>query len=111
MFDHLRRPKVKCDNRRIVQFVAAFATVLALSGGLTAPAFAEGEGFNTITIYTRTGAIIQKPVTDKAMLNDLLKDAMVIEGGAVMMHEGKWYLIKDHKMPSGVMMLDFVAGH
>jgi hypothetical protein len=98
-------------KRRIIQSLAVFTTILALSGGIAAPAYAEGLLPNTITIYTRSGGIIQKQVTDPAMLTDLMKDAMVMEDVAMMFHGGKWYMIKDHKTASGGMIFDIVGGH
>ncbi len=85
---------------------------LILSASVMGPVYAQTKNAaeGEVTIYTRTGGIIQQKITNQAMLDSLTKDSMVIpEGGAIMMHGGKWYLVMNHKMSDGTMLLDSMA--
>ena len=100
-------------NQMIRTLGGKFRTVLAtaaLAGGVTlamaAPSFADmgdhplkqGE----ITVYSTSGAVTQMQVNDKAMLDEITKDATVLDDHTmVVMNNGKLYLVKDHKMANG----------
>jgi hypothetical protein len=84
-----------------------FATV-ALVGLLSAPAFAgESNGFQDgdVTIYTRSGGIIHMMITDKKLLDEITRDAMVLpDDPMIVVHNGKTYMVKDRMMPNGHML-------
>ena len=45
------------------------------------------------------------------MMDMMVKEAAPMEAGTVMMmHNGKMYMMKDHKMPNGKMMSEILAG-
>jgi hypothetical protein len=84
---------------------------IALLGAFTTPVFAEGpqEIEGKFTVYHRTGAIEQMTVTDKTMLDDITKSATPLPDNAmVVMHNGTFYLVQDHKMPNGKFISDMI---
>lgn len=91
---------------------------LACVGALVSPAFAQGDlgGLpsytdDLVTMTSPTGTVIQKRMTDRAMMDMMVKEAAPMEAGTVMMmHNGKMYMMKDHKMPNGKMMSEILAG-
>ncbi len=85
---------------------------LAVLAALSSPVYAgESNGFTegAVTIYTRSGNVIHKMVTDTKMLDDLTRDAMVIsEPPIIIEHNGKMYMVKDKKMAGGKMMSEMM---
>ncbi len=85
---------------------------LAVLAALSAPVYAgESNGFTegAVTIYTRSGNVIHKMVTDMKMLDDLTRDAMVISDPPIIIeHNGKMYMVKDKKMANGKMMSEMM---
>ncbi len=90
-------------------WLAAFALVALLS----APAFAaESNGFQDgdVTIYTRSGGIIHMMITDKKVLEEITRDAMVLpDSPMIVMYGGKTYMVKDRMMPSGHMLSEMMT--
>ncbi len=89
---------------------------MALLFAFTAPAFAESERMTegTITVYMKSGATAVMHVADKAALDSITKGAMQLDDHAmVVMHDGKLFLVTDHKMENGKMVSEFLQnmGH
>lgn len=89
---------------------------VAFVGALASPAFAQGGGEGTMfmdetmLMATPNGAVVKKPM-DKAMQEMMMKEAMPMTAGVMMMmHDGKMYMVTDKKMSNGKMMSDMVMG-
>ncbi len=101
-----RQAGERAGARRLAQ---RFVLAVSLFGLALAPTLAQSKDSDegSVTIYTPSGGIIHQQITDQAMLDTLSKNAMAIpDGGAIVMRGGKWYLVSNHKMPDGTMLLD-----
>ncbi len=83
---------------------------LALMGAFAASAFAQSESpplyqDDTLTMTSTSGKVMAMKMTDKAMADMMMKDAMPMNQGVMMMmHGGKMYTVQDKKMPDGKML-------
>lgn len=89
---------------------------LLLMSSLAMPAFAQGEtpdkpyGSGVMTFTTPTGTIVRRPVPP-AVMAEMTKGVMPMTAGVMMMmHDGKMYMVPDHKMADGKMMSDMAMG-
>ncbi len=63
----------------------------------------------SITIFTKTG-MSQMMVSDAAMLDEIVKGAEVIDDHSMIVnHNGKMYIVKDHKLGNGRMISDVLS--
>ena len=88
-----------------------------LASCLASPVFAQGEnrdatyGENVVTFTTPGGTVVRKTVPANVMADMMTKGPMpMTQGVMMMMHQGKMYMVNDHKMPDGKMMSDMVMG-
>lgn len=85
---------------------------LALMGTFATFAFAQSESpslyqDNTLTMTSTSGKVMMMTVADKAMADMMMKGAMpMTKGVMMMMHGGKMYIVHDRKMPNGKMLSD-----
>jgi hypothetical protein len=91
----------------MVNFKTLIAGMLMI-GAVAMPAFADDrqpmEGL--VTVFTKAG-MTQMMVANPSLLDDAVKGAEVLEEHAmVISHNGKMYLVKDHKLSSGRMVSD-----
>ncbi len=97
-----------------MQFFKQAIASLALMGALASPAFAEGQARsalteNTMLMTTPSGEVVQMNITDPAMKDLMMKDAMpMTDHVMMMMHGGKMYMVHDKKMPDGKMLSDMM---
>jgi len=94
--------------------IATAALIGSMNFAAATPVFAAMEEHTqkegTITIYMATGAVMQGETADKAMLDEITRDATVLDDHTmVVMHNGKLFLVKDHKMSNGKMVSEIVA--
>jgi hypothetical protein len=90
--------------------IAAMALLFAFA----APAFAESERMTegSVTVFMKTGATAIMHVTDKAMLDDITRGAVQLDDHAMLvMHDGKLFLVADHKMANGKLISEALMGH
>ena len=91
--------------------IKKFIATIALLGAIASPAFAESpqEIEGKLTAYHTSGAVAQMTVTNKTMLDDMTKGLTPLADNAmVVMHNGKFFLVLDHKMPNGKMLSDML---
>ena len=83
-----------------------FAALAAIA--FAAPALAQGEGRmapQTGMIVDPGGRMTNHTVTDKMIMDEVIKNGKVISGAHIYVnHEGKMYMVDDHKMADGKMM-------
>jgi hypothetical protein len=64
---------------------------------------------NTVLIVSPDGPVVQKRVTDRAMMDTMMRGATPMRPGTmVMVHNGKMYMIPDRKMSNGRMLSEAV---
>ena len=93
------------------QTIASLVVLGAFAGGALA---ADGRDVreNTIVLTNPNGRMVEMQMTDKAMQEMMLKDAMPMTAGVMMMmHGGKMYMVSDRKMPNGKMLSEMVMGN
>ena len=83
---------------------------LALSA-LTTPVLAQGEGTlmrpETMMVMGHDGRMTTMAMTDKTMMDAMMKDGKVMTGSHMfMMSGGKMYMMEDRRMTDGRMMSD-----
>lgn len=91
---------------------------LVVAGSLASSAFAQGEipdqqtlGNNTMTFVTPSGSLTKKTLTSQQVTELMKNGAQPMTSGVItMMHNGKMYMMTDHKMPDGTMMSGAVMG-
>jgi len=101
---------VSKENNTMANIKKIIATI-ALLGAFASPVFAESpqEIEGKVTAYRTTGAVVQMTVKNKAMLDDMTKGLTPLADNAmVVMHNGKFYLVLDHKMPNGKMLSEML---
>jgi hypothetical protein len=85
--------------------LGAFILPAQAAGG-DGPQFMEGQ----MIMPSATGGVITKQL-DKATQDMVMKDAMPMTPGVMMMmHGGKMYTVADKKMPDGKMMSEMMMG-
>ena len=89
------------------------ATLLTALGGGAALAQGAPPGSpsweNTVLMVSPEGSVVQKRVTDRAMMDAMMRGATPTRPGTmVMVHGGKMYVIPDKKMSSGRMLSEEV---
>ena len=94
------------------KIVIAAALLTALGGGA---ALAQGappgspSWENTVLMVSPDGSVVQKRVTDRAMMDTMMRGATPMRPGTmVMVHGGKMYMIPDKKMSNGRMLSEEV---
>ncbi len=84
---------------------------LLMFGAMAVPAWAAERPDpmdGAVTVFTKTG-MMHMMMTDTAMLDDLVKGATVLdEHTMIINHNGKMYLVKDHKLATGRMAYEVV---
>jgi hypothetical protein len=85
------------------------ATLLTTLGGGAALAQGAPPGSpsweNTVLMVSPEGSVVQKRVTDRAMMDTMMRGATPMRPGTmVMVHNGKMYMISDRKMSNGRML-------
>ena len=93
------------------------AMSVAFIGSLCGVAFAQGDSGgadpklmiqNSVTFTTTDGRIVSKVLAPDTM-DEIMKHGVtpMTAGVMTMMHDGKMFMVTDHKMPNGTMMSDF----
>lgn len=95
------------------RFLLTAAAGLALTCAVTQAAFAEGEGSGPPfpengTIYiTSIGNVFHKTLSAAEMSKLMQQGATELKAGAILtMHDGKIYIVQDHKMNDGKMLAE-----
>jgi hypothetical protein len=111
---------VRCGARSLLKSTVGTRTMpnmkhliagLLMAGALAMPAFADDRGpmQGLVTVFTKSG-MTQMMVASTKVLDESVKDAVVLEDHAmVISHNGKMYLVKDHKLSSGKMVSELFA--
>ena len=86
-------------------------TIMACVAGLPAGAFAQGEGNsppfpeNGTIFFTANGNYARKTLSASELGMLMSAGAKPVAAGMLLtMHDGKFYMVEDHKMPSGKML-------
>lgn len=84
---------------------------LLMFGAFSSNAFASERDpmDGSITVFTKTG-LSQMMVSNTAMLDEIIKGAEVLDDHAMVVnHNGKMYLVKDHKLSNNRMISDVLS--
>ncbi|HJS84554.1 MAG TPA: hypothetical protein VJ779_03770 [Acetobacteraceae bacterium] len=90
--------------------VLATALLTAIGGGV---ALAQGgppgspSWQDTVIMIAPNGSVMQKKITDKSMMDMMMRGATAMRPGTmVMIHGDKMYMIPNRKMANGKMLAD-----
>jgi len=90
--------------------VIATALLTAIGSGVAlAQGAAPGSSSwqDTVIMISPSGAVMQKKITDKAMMDMMMRGATPMRPGTmVMIHGDKIYMIPNRKMSNGRMLAD-----
>lgn len=84
-----------------------------LLGTLAAPAFAATDRVDPmegVVIMMSKGGITQTMVSDSKTLDQIVQGAKEIDANSIVVsHNGKMFLVTDHKMPDGRMISTLIG--
>ena len=93
--------------------IAAALTLILLSGVALAQGEPPGSSSweDSVTMIGPNGQVMHRKITDKAMMDTVMREAQPLdEHSMVVMHGGKMYVVRDHKMPSGQFLSTELLG-